>query len=92
MPSKNLGEHCYERMFENCSGMTRCPTDLPANILPSNCYQGMFERCTGLSTAPYLGATSLGEKSCMGMFSGCTNLTYFTPLNTIQNTSNSCCY
>lgn len=38
LPAKNLNEHCYEKMFEKCSGLVNGPTSLPATDLSKQCY------------------------------------------------------
>ena len=69
-----LATHCYNSMFNGCTGLTSAP-ELPATTLATSCYQFMFIGCTGLTSAPELPATTLATRCYQSMFSGCTGLT-----------------
>lgn len=49
LPALNLGNTCYNIMFQGCLGLTTAPK-LPATTLFSNCYRGMFRNCTNLNS------------------------------------------
>ncbi len=47
LPATQLGENCYEGMFEGCSDLESAPK-LPAEKLAKGCYMNMFKGCTKL--------------------------------------------
>lgn len=57
MPSTSMTDSCYERMFQDCTNMTKAPM-LPATqakttaispTMANYCYRGMFKGCSNLS-------------------------------------------
>ena len=65
----------YQKMFQDCTHLTKAPKILPATNLGDRCYEHMFSGCTALTTVPELPATTL-SLSCYGdMFVNCTSLT-----------------
>ena len=80
LPATTMVEDCYAGLFSGCSSLTQAP-ELPATRLADNCYEYMFYDCSSLTKAPELPATELAggyvEHGCyMGMFHGCSNLSY----------------
>ena len=69
-----MADDCYERMFYNCTSLTKAPA-LPATTLARYCYDSMFYGCTALTHAPALPATTLYYSCYNQMFYGCTSLT-----------------
>lgn len=63
LPSKELGDRCYEKMFANCPRLTQAP-ELPATTLADNCYTAMFNGCTSLNYIKML-ATDVSAISCL---------------------------
>ena len=76
LPATQLKIHCYETMFQNCTGLTIAPSILPAMKLTLYCYASMFRGCSGLTEAPKLPATTLAQDCYNSMFSNCTKLVY----------------
>ena len=85
LPATELAERCYSEMFIDCFSLTQAP-ELPATKLAMNCYTRMFSGCSSLTQAPELLATEptvivsddgeIVADDYLGMFYGCTNLSY----------------
>ena len=73
LSATNLGQYCYNNMFNYCANMKDAPA-LPATTLQPYCYQSMFGYCTSLTEAPVLPATTLANYCYSYMFSGCSAL------------------
>jgi hypothetical protein len=67
-----MANHCFERMFYECTGLTTAPS-LPATTLADRCYYAMFLGCTSLTTVPSLPATTLADRCYYAMFERCTS-------------------
>ena len=87
LPSIQLFDSCYSRMFQGCTNLTEAPY-LPATILDKYCYYNMFNGCTSLTTAPQLPATTLAQSCYQGMFDGCSSLNNITCLATNRSATN----
>lgn len=74
LPSTELGDWCYQAMFEN-SSICNAP-ELPAETLKEGCYGYMFSKCKNLEEAPALNAKTLVPRCYEYMFYDCTNLRY----------------
>ena len=74
LPATTLADHCYHKMFRDCTGLTTAPA-LPATTLAAHCYRSMFTSCSGLTAAPELPATTLANNCYQEMFNSCTGLT-----------------
>lgn len=74
LPSTQLGEKCYSKMFIGCTSLVNGPSNLPATSGAERCYTNMFQGCTSLVKAPHIAAETVGERSFYEMFSGCTSL------------------
>ena len=75
LPSLNLGQHCYDNLFNTCSGITR-PPKLPAAVVPDAAYIYMF-RGSGITSIPdFSHVTSMGQQ--FYMFESCNSLTSVT--------------
>ncbi|MCQ2209989.1 MAG: leucine-rich repeat protein [Paludibacteraceae bacterium] len=70
LPSQELAESCYERMFYNCKKLIKAP-ELPATQLANSCYYYMFGGCNALTQAPELPATTLASSCYEYMFYKC---------------------
>lgn len=81
LPATALTDNCYEKMFYNCSSLTKVPS-LPAEKLSNQCYYEMFYGCTSLTNAPELLAPTLLEYSYAYMFYNCSSLNYIKCLAT----------
>ncbi len=73
LSATNLGQYCYNNMFNYCANMKDAPA-LPATTLQPYCYQSMFSYCTSLTEAPVLPATTLANYCYSYMFRGCSAL------------------
>lgn len=76
LSAQTLRQECYLEMFAG-SSITRAPEfnnegGLYAASVPTRACKWMFKDCVGLTAAPELPATSMGQESYYGMFSGCT--------------------
>lgn len=89
LPATTLSPWCYNRMFEQCSGLTVAP-ELPATVLAEGCYAGMFEGCSSLISAPKLPAETLDSLCYEYMFASCSNL--ITPPELPVNKLSFACY
>lgn len=81
LPATTLTDNCYEKMFYNCSSLTKAPS-LPAERVSNQCYYEMFYGCTSLTKAPELLAPTLLEYSYGHMFYNCSSLNYIKCLAT----------
>ena len=81
LSATNLGQNCYQNMFNSCANMVDAPATLPATTLTASCYQNMFSGCISLVTAPILPATTMASSCYASMFSGCSALTAAPQLN-----------
>lgn len=72
LPATTLTEHCYDKMFYDCSGLSKAP-NLPASQMKRSCYENMFHG-TGLKSVPALPATTLDKKCYAFMFEDCSGL------------------
>lgn len=84
LPATTLNSSCYEKMFYDCSGLSKAP-NLPATQMKIGCYGYMFHG-TGLKSIPALPATNLAERCYEYMFSNCKGLTTI-PLNLLPATT-----
>lgn len=73
IPATELGDYCYENMFNGCTSITVAPV-LPAMNLGVACYKAMYKGCTSLVTPPSLPATTLKNNCYESMFEGCTSI------------------
>jgi len=73
LAATTLSSHCYQSMFNGCTGLTSAP-ELPATTLADSCYYYMFKDCTNLTIAPELHATTLAERCYQGIFQDCTSI------------------
>ena len=72
--------HC-QQMFYNCTSLASTPNiHLDATTIYQQTYKNMYRGCTKLTTAPEIKATTMfadtNNGSLVGMFYGCTALTY----------------
>ncbi len=74
LSSKNLGNNCYQSMFENCSTLTTAP-ELPAETLAEYCYSYMFYNCNNLQKIAKSSWIQTKAKSCEYMYMSCHGLT-----------------
>ena len=74
LPSTELVDWCYNRMFEN-SSIYNAP-ELPAETLKEGCYYGMFTDCYNLKETPSLNAKTLVPFCYSYMFYDCSYLSY----------------
>lgn len=91
LPATTLTNSCYQRMFENCSGLTKAPSILPATTISKDCYRLMFSQCYALTTAPVLPATTLAPSCYAYMFVCCIHLTT-PPVLPATTLANGCYY
>ena len=71
---KITNDHCFERLFDNCTALVT-PPRLPSTTLKNSCYLQMFQWCTSLTTTPVLPATRTMYICYGSMFANCTSLT-----------------
>ena len=88
LPATSLTEHCYDHLFQQCSGLTIAP-ELPATTLTTSCYEAMLLG-TALVSAPKLPAMTLAQYCYMYMFQGCQSLVIAPELPATTLASN--CY
>lgn len=74
IPATTLSVGCYESMFEGCTVISQPMDYLTATTLTTDCYKNMFKGCTSLTWGPEIMARTLISGSCVGLFSGCTNI------------------
>lgn len=75
LPSVNLTERCYHKMFDGCRNLTKAPVLPPKLNLGSLCCEFMFSGCSSLVKAPILDISSIqGEHNCNYMFEYCIEL------------------
>ena len=84
LPATILSEHCYYRMFSDCTSL-KLPPELPATILANSCYLAMFARCTSLTYLPALSANFLNDSCYKNMF-------YFIPIKFSKTPTAICKY
>lgn len=74
LPLTTLAGNAYMRMFQGCSSLESCPSELPTTSLSGNCYGYMFSGCSSLINAPEIFATTLSGNCCQYMFYNCSSL------------------
>lgn len=84
--------HC-KQMFYNCTSLVSTPNiHLDATTVYQQTYKNMYRGCTKLTTAPEIKATTMfadtNNGSLVGMFYGCTALTYIKVNFTDWNSGN----
>ena len=84
--------HC-QNMFYNCTSLVSTPNiHLNATTVYQQTYKNMYRGCTKLTTAPEIKATTMfadvNNGSLVGMFYGCTALTYIKVNFTDWNSGN----
>ena len=75
LPATNIGDYCYNNMFNDCYNLTKVPALLPATTLKPFCYYNMFRGCSRITNTPELPATALTRSCYDSMFYGCTRIT-----------------
>ncbi|GEM_PF-1395654 len=75
LSATNLGQYCYQNMFNGCSNLVDAPATLPATTLANSCYLNMFYGCTRLTSAPTLPAMTMVSSCYNSMFYNCSSLT-----------------
>ena len=89
LPATTLEGYCYQYMFYGCTSLINAPA-LPATNAQTNCYQYMFRDCTSLVNAPEMPLTNFtGGSGLVGMFYGCSNLSYINFATVKYNFTNS---
>lgn len=89
LPSIEIGDYCYYKMFQGCTSLITPPPDLPARKVPDSAYEQMFVGCTQLSSAPKIGGRSFGGNSCFEMFKGCGNLSSIPEMMSAESSISS---
>ena len=84
--------HC-QQMFYKCTSLVSTPNiHLDATTVYQQTYKNMYRGCTSLTTAPEIKATTMfadvNNGSLVGMFYGCTALTYIKVNFTDWNSGN----
>ena len=84
--------HC-QQMFYNCTSLASTPNiHLDATTVYQQTYKNMYRGCTKLTTAPEIKATTMfadvNNGSLVGMFYGCSALTYIKVNFTDWNSGN----
>lgn len=84
--------HC-QQMFHNCTSLVSTPNiHLDATTIYQQTYKNMYRGCTSLTTAPEIKATTMfadvNNGSLVGMFYGCTALSYIKVNFTDWNSGN----
>lgn len=77
----------FNYLFASCGVVDASKLVIPSSSVGSWGYSYMFKGCTSLTKSPQIMAENLGNNSCQGMFSGCTNLSEITCMGT--NAGNS---
>ena len=89
LPATTLATYCYQYMFRGCTSLVNAPA-LPATHAESSCYSYMFRDCTSLVNAPEMPLTNFyGASGLVGMFYGCSNLSYINFSTVTYNFANS---
>ena len=88
LPATELGEHCYNSMFEGCSSLINTPI-LPCIDVPAYAYNNMFQGCSFVR-ASEIRANKLGESSCEWMFINCSKLVTAPQLYVTEVSQRSC--
>ena len=89
LPATTLATYCYQYMFRGCTSLVNAPA-LPATRAESSCYSYMFRDCTSLVNAPEMPLTNFyGASGLVGMFYGCSNLSYINFSTVTYNFANS---
>ena len=92
LPLTTLANQAYMRMFQGCSSLESCPSELPAMSMTGNCYGYMFSECSSLVNAPEILATTLSSTyCCQSMFYNCSSLIK-APSNLYATTLTTFCY
>ena len=92
----STANNCCEYMFYNCKKLI-LPEGfaLNATTLAQNCYDGMFYKCESMIIPNSLvinNLESIGNRSCLQMFSDCYSITNIDNFNLTCTTLNQYCY
>ncbi len=80
LPLQTLADGCCRNMFQACSRMEDCFTDIPATVAAPACYCLMFKDCKALTAGPEIHLSTLADPyfqsggwqgCCEQMFFGC---------------------
>lgn len=76
----------YQSMFQSCTGLTTCFSEITSNNIAMRGCAEMFQGCTSLVNAPKLSIASYGNQTFRNMFNGCTALVS-VPSDMLPNTT-----